>query len=107
MTSPARPPLATRAALAAIWGFVMAVGLYGALRIVQSALFPEPNPATVVWTAHSGYFWRLWIVAYAGGIAACVAFVVTAHRAEGASRKLLPALSVAFLILVLQALFVP
>ena len=70
-------------AIAAAWGLVVAVLLYGAVRAIQYFVFPEPNPATVVWTAHSGYFWRIWIVAFAGGIASWMAGVIVVQTASG------------------------
>jgi len=35
----------------------------------------EPNPATIVWSAHIAMFWRLAIGAYVGGLVAPLAYV--------------------------------
>jgi hypothetical protein len=93
--------------VAFLWGCVVAVFAYGALRGVQFVLFPEANPATVVWSAHAGYFWRVWCVLYAGGAAAFVAYVLARRDAERAARALLPGLAVASAIIIVQATFLP
>jgi hypothetical protein len=41
---------------------------------------PEPNPATIVWSAHIAMYWRLGIGAYVAGMAA--PFVYVAARAD-------------------------
>jgi hypothetical protein len=99
----------TRAGLAIAWGLVAATALYAIVRGVQYVAFPEPNPALVVWSAHSGYFWRLWIVAYAGGAAAFVAWLVARdERAEErAARALAAAAPVAGALVAAQAVFLP
>ena len=94
-------------AIAAIWGCTFAVGSYGALRALQYVLFPEANPATIVWSAHAGYFWRMLIVTYCGGMAAIVAFLVARSDVDRAVKGLLPALTVSAAILTAQGLLLP
>jgi hypothetical protein len=98
---------AARLAIAVAWGFVVAVALYGIVRVVQFFLFPEPNPATVVWSAHAGYFWRVCIVVYGGGIASFVVHLAGARDPGRVARALVPALGVAAALVTLQGLFVP
>jgi hypothetical protein len=86
---------------------VVAVGLYAALRLVQALLFKEPNPATVIWSAHAGYFWRAWTVSYAGVMAGFVAFAAAKDHDEEVCRWLGVALYAASALIVLQGLFVP
>lgn len=93
--------------VALAWGLVVAVGLYGAVRGIQFLIFPEPNPALIVWSAHAGYFWRIWIVSYAGGMAAFVAYVVGRGREQAAARGLVPALTIATAVLTLQGVLLP
>ena len=93
--------------LALAWGLVVMVGLYGAVRAIQFVIFPEPNPALIVWSAHAGYFWRIWIVTYAGGMAAFVAYVVGRDRERATARALVPALSIATAVLALQGVLLP
>jgi hypothetical protein len=93
--------------LAFIWSCVVAAGLYGALRGIQFVFFPDPNPATIVWSAHAGYFWRAWCVAYAGGAAGFVAYILARRDAARVARALLPALTVAAAVLATQAALLP
>ncbi|MDP9037632.1 MAG: hypothetical protein M3O50_22775 [Myxococcota bacterium] len=93
--------------VSAVWGLAVAMGGYALLRIVQSIVYPDPNPAALVWSAHSGYLWRIGTMAYAAGIAGFVAFLLARRRLDGAARALLPALATAAAMLVLQALLVP
>jgi hypothetical protein len=99
--------LRTRLALGFIAGCVVAVGLYGVLRVVQFRLFPDPNPAMVIWSAHAGYFWRAWTVAYAGGIAGLFAYSAAGRDPSRVARALLPALTVAAILIFGQGIFVP
>jgi hypothetical protein len=86
---------------------VVAVGLYAVLRVVQYYLFPDPNPAMVIWSAHAGYFWRMWTVAYAGGMAGMAAFAAAARNPVRVARVMLPALTVASVLIAAQGALVP
>ena len=87
---------ATRAALAAMGGVRRRRGaLHAIVRGLQLVLFPEPNPATVIWSAHAGYFWRVSIVAYAGGMAALMTWIAAGSAPESVARGLVKALVVA------------
>jgi hypothetical protein len=89
------------------WGIVAAIAGYALARAIQSVASPDPDPAAVVWSAHSGYFWRVLTMGYAGGIAAFVALLVARQRCDAASRGLVSAIGVATLLLVLQAALLP
>jgi choline-glycine betaine transporter len=104
---PYPPPPAQRLRLALIAGCLTAVALYGLLRVVQLVLFPEPNPATVIWSAHAGYFWRAWTVAYTGGMAAFVAYLASGRAPGRVARVLGAALVPCAVILTVQAVFFP
>jgi hypothetical protein len=92
-------------------GFIAAclstVGLYGVLRIMQAHLFPEANPATVIWSAHAGYYWRCWTVAYAGGMVGFLAYGAAKRSPGRVARGLVHALTVAVVIIAYQGLMVP
>jgi hypothetical protein len=94
-------------AVAAAWGLVVSIGAYGLIRIAQSLLYPDPNPALIAWSPHSGYFWRVAIVAYAGGIGAFVVPLLARGALDRAARALVPAVTVVTAILVLQAALFP
>ncbi len=97
----------TAAATSLAWGMAVAVAAYAVVRVIQFFLYPDPNPATLVWSAHSGFFWRCWTVGYAGCIAAFVAFLAARDEPEKAARALAPALAVSALLLALQAAVFP
>lgn len=103
MTAPRR----TRLCLAASAACVVAVALYALLRVLQFYVFPEPNPALVIWSAHAGYFWRSWTVAYAGGMAGFWAYAAGARSADRVARVLVHALTVAAVLIVLQGTLIP
>jgi hypothetical protein len=108
MTAPVRQSDgAVTLALSVAWGLVVAVGAYAIVRAIQHAVYPEPNPAALVWSAHAGFFWRAWTVSYLGGVGAFVAFVVSRGRAEASARALAPAIAIATGLLVVQSVFLP
>ncbi|HTB73852.1 MAG TPA: hypothetical protein VK762_11440 [Polyangiaceae bacterium] len=98
---------AVTCAIAVAWGLVIAVGAYAVVRAIQRVVYPDPNPAALVWSAHAGFFWRAWTVSYLGGIAAFVAFFVARGRTAAAARALAPAIAIAAGLLALQSAFLP
>lgn len=101
---PKKDAVIVRASIAFAAGCVAAAALYALLRIVQSLLFTEPNPALVFYSEHAGYFWRIWIVSYAGGMIAFLAWIAGVERTTRVLRR---ALAPAALLLVVQAVLVP
>jgi hypothetical protein len=93
--------------VALCWGCVVAVGVYAVVRAVQFFLYPDPNPTTLVWSAHAGFFWRCWTCAYAGGIAAFTAYLVTRSRPDRSIGALGPAVAVVAALLALQVTLMP
>jgi hypothetical protein len=96
-----------RAALSLMAGCVTATGLYALVRGIQFLAFREPNPATVIWSAHAGYFWRIWIVAYAGGMASILAWSFAGRDAARVARVLVGAVGVATGLILLQGILLP
>jgi hypothetical protein len=86
---------------------VASVGFYGALRILQSHLFSEADPATVIWSAHAGYYWRCWTVAYAGTMVGFLGYGAAKRHPERVARALVHALTVAIVVAVYQGVMVP
>jgi hypothetical protein len=99
--------LRVRASLAVSGACVAAVGLYAVLRGVQAILFKEPNPATVIWSAHAGYLWRVWTVCYGGVMAGFLVFAASKQNADRVGRALVVALYVASGLILAQGLLVP
>jgi len=85
-------------------GCTSAALLYSILRIGQVWLLPEPDPALVFWSDHSGFFWRAWTCAYAAGT---VAFAVSMLEREKVARALARAVVPVAVVVALQAAFVP
>jgi hypothetical protein len=102
-----KPETAVAAFTALAWGLAVSVGAYGVVRAIQFFLYPDPNPATLVWSAHAGFFWRCWTCGYAGGLAAFVVFVVARTHPQGAARSLAAAVVVASTVLAVQVAFFP
>lgn len=94
----------TRLALAIATGCASAALLYSILRVIQALVLPEPDPTTVMWSEHSGFFWRSWTCAYVGG-----AIALIAHRFAGerTAKILARAIVPITLAVAAQALFVP
>ena len=94
-------------AVSIAWGIVVAVSAYALMRTIQVRLYPDPNPAEVTWSGHSGYVWRVLSVAYAGVMAAFVVLLIARRRVEACLRALGPALVIAAALLTVQALLFP
>ena len=105
--SRAKNDTAVTGAIALAWGLVVAVGAYAVVRAIQRGLGTAPDPAAIAWSIHAGFFWRVWTVAYLGGFAAFVAFLVGQRRPLATARALAPAIAVAATLLALQAAFLP
>jgi len=94
----------SRAALAIATACTAAAFVYSLLRIVQALVLPEPDPTTVMWSEHSGFFWRAWTCAYVGGAVALVAHRFAGERtARFVARAIVPVTA----LVAIQALFVP
>ncbi len=102
-----KPPTWIGGGIAIAWGACVAVAAYGIVRAIQFFVYPDPNPATLVWSAHAGFFWRCWTCAYAGALAAFIAYVGAKRSPAKAARSLVGAIAVAGAILALQTAFLP
>lgn len=96
-----------RAALAVVAACEAAVAIYAVLRVGQALLKPEPDPALVLWSAHSGFFWRSWTAAYGGGTAGFVAWIAAGRDAPRVARFLARAVPIAAALIAAQGLLVP
>jgi choline-glycine betaine transporter len=98
---------ATALAVALAWGCCVSVAGYAIVRFIQFFLYPDPNPATLVWSAHAGFFWRCWTCAYAGALASFIAYVGAKRGPERAARSLVGAIATAAVLLALQVAVFP
>src|ERR1051326_3803234 len=84
-----------------------AIAIYALLRGGQVLLFPEPDPARVLYSAHAGFFWRAWIAVFTGGTAGFVAWMLAARDSAKVARFLARAIPPAAALLAAQALLAP
>lgn len=98
-----------RLAIAAALGCALTLFVYAALRVIQAIWFPEPNPAVVIGSERAGYFWRLWMSAYVGGMGAIGAWFAAGapRRAERCARALPAAIGAALAAIALQGALIP
>lgn len=107
MSSSPTESTGVRLALAAISACSAAVMLYAGLRVVQKLLFPEPDPALVVWSAHSGFFWRAWTAAYVAASIGFAVYVATRRDPARLARILATSVVVAAVLIAVQGLLLP
>ncbi|MBK9260847.1 MAG: hypothetical protein IPM54_13635 [Polyangiaceae bacterium] len=80
---------------------------YAVVRVVDVLLFPEPNPAIVIWTDRSRFFWRALIAAYLGGASVFGGYSLAKRTPRAASDWLLRAILIAGACLLAQAIVAP
>jgi hypothetical protein len=88
-------------------GASAAVLTYAAVRVLEHALFQEPNPAMIIWSDHNAFAWRAAIALYLGGATAFGGFAWARRSGASAARGLVASVAVATVALVLQGALVP
>ena len=88
-------------------GAAAAVLAYAAIRMLERALFPEPNPAMLIWADHSPFTWRAAMALYLGGAGAFGGYALATRSARAAARGLLAATVAALAALVVQGALWP
>jgi hypothetical protein len=96
-----------RALLAIAFGAALAALAYAALRLAEISLFPEPDPAIVIWSERSRFAWRSLIAAYVGGMGAFGGYALAARSPRAAASWLSPAVLLAAALLSLQGALFP
>ena len=69
------------------------VATYAILRAYDVFFIREPNPATIVWSAHIAMFWRLGVGVYVAGMVAVMALLLSRRNlalAVGLTATLVP-----------------
>jgi hypothetical protein len=95
------------AAVVAALLVALMVASYGVIRVIQARLFPEPNPALVVWSTRIGLFWRMGLVAYLALVLSPLALWWARRDLTGASSAAAWAIPAAALIICAQTILVP
>ncbi len=103
----ARTPTSLRFGVAVVAAALAATALYGLMRVGQKLIFDEPNPATVIWSEHAGYFWRSLTAGYVGVMFGVTAWVTSAREAGPTVRALQRLLPFVVALIVAQGLLVP
>jgi hypothetical protein len=83
-------------------GAAGAVIAFAAVRVLERALFPEPNPAMLIWADRSPLVWRAAIALYLGGAAAFGGHALAVRSPRAAARGLLATLAVAVAAVIAQ-----
>jgi hypothetical protein len=93
--------------VSALAGLLSSMVVYALLRVIAFVWGHEPNPATLLYSAHAAYFWRVWTSAYAGTMISILVWIVSRGR-EARVLSVIRALAwPAVAILVLQSVLVP
>ena len=81
---------------------------YATLRTFDVAVLPpEPNPATIVWSAHTAIFWRLNISVFVAAMAAPLLFIAADANLARTARFLCSGVLVVTAMIAIQGLFMP
>jgi hypothetical protein len=96
-----------RLVLAFLSSCVAAVLVYAGTRSAQFFFVQEPDPATIIWSAHAGYFWRSLVSIYAAGTIGFVAFVAAKTHADRLTTLLVGGVRLAAWAILVQALLFP
>lgn len=88
-------------------GAAAAVLAYAALRGVERLLFPEPNPALLIWADRSPFVWRAAIALYLGGAAVFGGQALAARAPAAAARGLLVLIGAAVAAILVQGILLP
>ncbi len=92
---------------AACLSIALAIVLYAALRVGQVLVVREPDPATALYDAHVGYFWRILTAGYGAGLLAPICFFVVEAAPLRAARAVAPAMALSASVLLLRSIFAP
>lgn len=96
-----------RLLLAVASGALIALFAYAAVRGVERAFFPEPNPAILIWSDRSPLAWRLLSAVYLGGAAGFGGYALAARGHAFAARWITAAIAIAAAAIVLLAVLAP
>ena len=80
---------------------------YAVLRAYDVLFRNEPNPATIVWSAHIAMFWRLGVGVYVAGMVAVLAYMAASRNIAGTTRVLYVSVYVVGAMIGVQGLLMP
>lgn len=88
-------------------GCAAALVAYTALRLLERAFFPEPDPAIVIWSDRSRFLWRALIATYVGGAATFGGYALASRSRRTASDWLARAIALAVVAVLVQGVLWP
>jgi hypothetical protein len=95
-------------AVTALGAALLVPATYAVLRTFDVLVLPrEPNPATIVWSAHAAMFWRVNIAAYVAGMATPLLYMAADTNLARTVRVLSAGVVAATALIALQGLFLP
>jgi hypothetical protein len=80
---------------------------YAVLRAYDVLFRSEPNPATIVWSAHIAMFWRLGVGGYVAGMVGSLAWLAASHDLARTTRALTVVVFVVGAMIGIQGLLMP
>jgi hypothetical protein len=92
---------------AALAGLLSIPATYAVLRAYDVVFRSEPNPATIVWSAHIAMFWRLAVGAYVAGMVLPLVYWAARHDLAKTMSALESAVVIVAVVIGLQGLFLP
>ena len=107
LAAPAALSMSVSAAIASALVLPTLVLVYAAVRVLQAWLYPEPDPATVIWSTRIGLFWRLGLCGYVGLMLLPLGLRWARRDPVGAARTVAWLVPVSAVALALQAGWVP
>jgi hypothetical protein len=102
-----RASLAPRLLSALGAGAIVAAAAYSGLRLLDAALFPQANPASIVWSAQSAFAFRVAVAAHLGALGAFGAFALATSAPRTLARWLRAAIPLVAAFVALQAVLRP
>ncbi len=88
-------------------GAAISVIAFASVRVLERAIFPEPNPAMLIWADRSPFVWRAAIALYLGGAAGFGGYALARRSPRAAARGLLASVVVALAAITLQGVLRP
>ncbi len=84
-----------------------ALAYYALARAIQHLMGNEPNPATVIWSLHAGFFWREVSALFVAGFIALATWLLSKDELPRLERALPKVLAAASFLMIAQAIFIP
>jgi hypothetical protein len=94
-------------AVVAIDALLSIVATYAFLRSYDVLFKNEPNPATILWSAHIAMFWRLGVGVYVAGMVVVMAFLLARRNLALAVRVTSVLVPIVGAMIAIQGAFLP